>query len=412
VADAWSAIKLQAERGRIEMDICEYESAGTRRRFGARVTRTVSSMALVVLALLATLAFASSALAAQAPVPLGTAGSFGALSATGVSTGGGGTVINGDLGSAGAITGPFVVTGTNYGGAGLTPGAQADLGIAYNFAAAAGMTASVSTLGGGQTLTAGVYNSASTIDVTGLLTLNGGPDDVFIFQAGSGLTVNPGSSVTLSGGAQACNVFWQVGSSATLNNGGSTFTGTVLASASITVTAAGVTIDGRLLAQTGDVTFISSVVNRPSCAAAPTAQPPGREIYCDAGGQSYDLVKGQDKQAPYDTLGLVPASVDPVTGSKSCAAMPVVPTPVAPAPVAPTPVVPTPVVPTPVAPKPVAPKPVAPKPVASPKKAKAGAFLPKKVVTRATRAVKASVTSVKKSAPGAPAKKGRGGFTG
>src|SRR2546423_1379899 len=107
------------------MESYERGSAATRRR--------LTSMAVILIALLATLAFASNALAAQAPVPLGTAGGFGVLSATGVSTGAGGTVINGDLGSAGAITGPFTVNGTNHGAAGLTPGAQADLGTAYTF---------------------------------------------------------------------------------------------------------------------------------------------------------------------------------------------------------------------------------------------------------------------------------------
>ena len=58
---------------------------------------------------------------------------------------------------------------------------------------------------------------------------------MFVFQAGSTLTTASSSSVNLINGAQACNVFWQVGSSATLGTG-STFRGTILALTSITVT--------------------------------------------------------------------------------------------------------------------------------------------------------------------------------
>ena len=90
-----------------------------------------------------------------------------------------------------------------------------------------------------------------------------------IFQAGSTLTTAPGSRVTLTGGTQACNVFWQVGSSATLDTG-SVFRGTVLAMTSITANT-GATIEGRLLARGGAVTLDTNTVTRPSCVTAPTA---------------------------------------------------------------------------------------------------------------------------------------------
>ncbi len=92
--------------------------------------RVGPGIALFLFMLLVAAVFANSSFAAQAPVALGIADSFGVLSATGATTVGA-TVINGDLGSAGAITGPFVVNGVNYGAAGLTPGARADLGTAY-----------------------------------------------------------------------------------------------------------------------------------------------------------------------------------------------------------------------------------------------------------------------------------------
>jgi len=108
---------------------------------------------------------------------------------------------------------------------------------------------------GGQTLVAGVYTSPSgAFSITSVnLTLQGGPNDVWVFQMASTLTVGVGRSVILTGGAQAGNIFWQVGSSATFGTS-SVFEGTVMAYSSITMNASS-TLDGRALAQTGAVTF-------------------------------------------------------------------------------------------------------------------------------------------------------------
>src|ERR1019366_9303300 len=89
---------------------------------------------------------------------------------------------------------------------------------------------------------------------------------VFILQAGSTLITATGSQVNLTGGAQACNVFWQVGSSATLG-ASSVLTGTILASTSISMDN-GVTIAGRALARDGAVTMIIDTVTAPHCTAS------------------------------------------------------------------------------------------------------------------------------------------------
>ena len=81
----------------------------------------------------------------------------------------------------------------------------------------------------------------------------GDPNAVFIFQIGSTLTTGSNTSVSLINGAQACNVFWEVGSSATLGTG-THFVGTIMAADSITANT-GATIHGRLLAQTAAVTL-------------------------------------------------------------------------------------------------------------------------------------------------------------
>ena len=104
--------------------------------------------------------------------------------------------------------------------------------------------------------------------LTGVVTVNGGGDAnaKFIFQAGSTLTTASGSRVILENGAQACNVFWQVGSSATLGTT-TNFVGTILALQSITLNH-GATIMGRALARNAAVTLDDNVITAPHCSIA------------------------------------------------------------------------------------------------------------------------------------------------
>ena len=88
---------------------------------------------------------------------------------------------------------------------------------------------------------------------------------MFIFQVASTLITATDSSVSLINGAQACNVFWQVGSSATLGTR-TAFKGNIMALTSISVND-GVTVDGRLLARNGAVTLINDTITRSQCAA-------------------------------------------------------------------------------------------------------------------------------------------------
>jgi hypothetical protein len=283
-----------------------------------------TALGLLVLASLLALTLARASGAAATAVPLGTAASFGVLAGAGI-TNTGPTTINGDIGTFPTTSisgaGSMTITGVNHAGDAITQQAKNDWTTAFNNAAGQGPTIPIVANLGGQTLTAGVYNSASTIGLTGTLTLDGGGnfDSVFVFQAGSALTTASASQVSLTNGARACNVFWQVGSSATLGTG-SSFVGTLLASSSISVTT-GASVHGRVLASTGTVTLDTNVIRVPSCASlgpqpAPNAS---RQIYCDSAGTAYDLLIGQDKSAPYDTLGLVPSTIDPATGAKVCA---------------------------------------------------------------------------------------------
>jgi len=127
--------------------------------------------------------------------------------------------------------------------------AQLDLTTAYNALAGLACGTTISADLGGMTLAPGVYCSASSVGVTGALTLDGqgSSNATFVIQAGSALTV--AGSINLIGSAQARNVYWQVGSSATLATG-SVMKGNVLALTAITLND-DATLLGRALARNG-----------------------------------------------------------------------------------------------------------------------------------------------------------------
>jgi hypothetical protein len=135
---------------------------------------------------------------------------------------------------------------------------------------------------GSQTLIPGVYFSGSSIQITGNLTLDAqdDPNAVFIFQAGSTLVTAISSEIILINGAQACNVYWQVGSSATLSKN-SDFSGHVLAHTSIT-SEDGVSINGQLLAINGAVTLVNNTFVNNSCGTTSTSSPP-RSVLASTG---------------------------------------------------------------------------------------------------------------------------------
>ena len=232
-----------------------------------------ATLTVVALALAATGVFGTHAGAAQPPVGLGTASSFAVLAGSTI-TNTGPSVISGDIGlSPGtAITGfpPGVNTnGTIHATDAVAAQAKADLTTAYNDAAGRSVTATVTADLAGQTLTPGVY-AGPTLALNGRLTLDakGDPNAVFIFQAGSTLITGSSSDVLLIGGADPCNVVWQVGSSATLGTN-SHFVGSILALTSIAANT-NATITGRLLARNAAVTLDTNTINRPNCAGPTT----------------------------------------------------------------------------------------------------------------------------------------------
>ncbi|HUY55383.1 MAG TPA: ice-binding family protein [Candidatus Nanopelagicaceae bacterium] len=221
-----------------------------------------------------------SAASAQPTVNLGNATPFAVLAGTTV-TNTGASVVSGDLGvdPGSAVTGfppGQLVNGTQQTADSVALSAQSALTTAYLDAAGRTPFTVVSADLGGQTLDPGVYKDTSGLALTGTLTLDAqnNPNAVFIFQATSTLITASNSTVILTGGAQACNVFWQVGSSATLGTGTS-FAGNVLALTAISVET-GASVRGRVLAQNGGVSLDDNSITVPTCnttLATPTPTP-------------------------------------------------------------------------------------------------------------------------------------------
>ncbi len=229
----------------------------------------------------------AAAVSRQAPVVLGTAGNYVILAKAGISTTGT-TAIVGDIGvspaAASYITGFGLVADPSnvFSTSSILPGykvyaanyapptpdnlttAIGDMQIA--FTDAAGRTLPDFTeLGAGDisgmTLVSGLYKWGTGVVITSAgVTLSGGANDVWIFQIAQNLTVSNSAIITLSGGAQAKNIFWQVSGQATLGTTAD-FKGIILSQTLVSMNT-GAKMHGRLLAQTA-VTLDANAVTQP-----------------------------------------------------------------------------------------------------------------------------------------------------
>jgi hypothetical protein len=232
--------------------------------------KTFGVMSVVLGGVIAGMLFTGTALAAPATVGLGTAASFSVLGGSTV-TNTGPTTMFGDLGLSpgSSVTGAPHVLGATHINDPVAIQAKSNLTTAYNDAAGRPTEGSAGTDLSGQTFTAGVRTASTSLLLSSgsvILDAQGDPNAVFIFQIGSTLITGSNTTVQLVNGAQACNVFWQVGSSATLGTG-TRFVGTVMAAETITANTAA-TIHGRLLAQTAAVNLDTNTITTSNCASS------------------------------------------------------------------------------------------------------------------------------------------------
>ena len=214
-----------------------------------------------------------------APVRLGTAGNFALLSKTGI-TDVYASAVTGDVGTS-PITGAALllscseVTGRMYvvdaagpacaiNDATTLTASVLDMETAY-LDAEGRVSPDFTELGageiGGLTLRPGLYKWGTSLLITNDVTLNGGPNDVWIFQVAGTLDQANAARVTLTGGALAKNIFWQVAGAVSIGTTAH-FEGIVLAKTMVAVKT-GASVNGRLLAQTA-VTLQMNAITEPA----------------------------------------------------------------------------------------------------------------------------------------------------
>ena len=243
---------------------------------------------LLSLTLAVTLVLPATAFAQQGParVNLGTAENYAILAKTGISTVPP-SAITGDIAvspiAASAITGFSLVENTGYATSPQVTGRvyAADMAdpTPSNLTTAVGnMEAAFTDAAGrpspnfselydgnvgGRTLTPGLYKWSGTVTAPTSFVIAGGPDDVWIFQIAGDLSISSGVSVTLSGGAQARNIFWQVAGGVTAGTN-SHLEGILLSMTAIALQT-GASLNGRALSQTA-VTLDQNTVVQPAVA--------------------------------------------------------------------------------------------------------------------------------------------------
>ena len=216
-------------------------------------------------------------------VELGTAGNYVILAKTAINNGPTSN-ITGDLGLSPAatsyITGFSLTNATGYATSSQVTGkvfaadmaaptpinlttAIGDMNTAYNDAAGRSTPDFLALNNGnlgGKTLSPGLYKWTTNVTAPTNFTISGGPNDIWIFQVAGNLSLASAVNVTLIGGAQAKNIFWQVAGNVSIGTTAK-FKGIILSKTGITLQT-GATLNGRALAQTA-VILAGNTVTKP-----------------------------------------------------------------------------------------------------------------------------------------------------
>lgn len=255
--------------------------------YTATITTDVEDLAGNNLVVAEIWTFTAGTTVCQQTIVLDKTSTYGVLSNTGVTLGGGpnsvtGFRVIGDVGihPTGECVGCDTTTVDGSIAIGNVPAQDAMVELTAIYNEAIGRTTGVCTLnnsgslvtnpsaacGGGADgiFTPGLYWSASSIAIPagGTITLDAqnDADAVFIFQSESTIdTIGGDTHIILANQAQAKNVFWVAKSSATIGGTTSDFVGTVMAQSAITVNE-GTEMEGRAFARTAAVTVQDNAV--------------------------------------------------------------------------------------------------------------------------------------------------------
>jgi hypothetical protein len=159
------------------------------------------------------------------------------------------------------FNGQFIVNDTSS----FTASAKTELTTLYNAlnALSATVTDHAATFGNGETLTAGVYTVNAVTNIAGTLTLNGSATDLFVFRITGAFTTGASSTVVLTGGAVAANV-WFVATGAPSTGAGSTMRGNIVANQAAPSLGAGTIMEGRMFAINGAPSIDASTMSTPT----------------------------------------------------------------------------------------------------------------------------------------------------
>ncbi len=121
------------------------------------------------------------------------------------------------------------------------------------------------TFGSGETLYAGVYSTAAALSIAGVLTLDGGGDSnaVFIFRSSAAIDTGAGTSIVLTNGASASNIFW-IAEGAIGLGAGTIMKGTLISHGGAVAMGAGGLLEGRLFSTFGAIAFGPGTATLPS----------------------------------------------------------------------------------------------------------------------------------------------------
>jgi hypothetical protein len=200
---------------------------------------------------------------AQTAPELGSAGSFAVLGGTTVTCTS--SSVDGDAGVSSGAVGGCTVSGTVHDGDPVAQQAYADFLDAYETFASKPCEQILTGTLAGATLTPGVYCFSAAAALTGVLTLSGPSEGIWIFKigtSGTGSLAATDFNVVRVGGLGCFNdVYWWTAQAATLTT--TLFFGTVLAGSDLTVTT-GASVEGRALAK-GAVTLTGAAVSLDFC---------------------------------------------------------------------------------------------------------------------------------------------------